>query len=155
MSTDHAPIPRVANRYGAPKPARQPGTAPGSGRRRWLIWVALALAVVLTGIFSLSVGSPAVSSKDVGFDISSPAKARVDFEVIKDADVTAQCAVQVLNESYAIVGWTVMTAPPVDASEAAGNGRTTRHSVEVRTESIGVSGGVNACWTVDSQRTAE
>ena len=71
--------------------------------------------------------------------------ARVDYEVTKDPAATAQCAVQVLNESYAVVGWTVVTIPPADA-EADGDGRTTSHSTAVRTESEGVTGGVNACW---------
>lgn len=143
MSTDHAPVPRVANRYGAPKPQRT-----ASGPRRWLIWAVLAVAVVATGIFSLFAGTPEVSSKDVGFRIDGPAMARVDYEVTKDRTATAQCAVQVLNESYAVVGWTVVTIPPAGA-EADGDGRTTSHSTMVRTESKGVTGGVNACWLVD------
>jgi hypothetical protein len=133
MSTDHAPVPRVANRYGAPKPKQS-----ASGRRRWLIWAVLAAAVAATGIFSIFAGSPAVSSKDVGFSIEGPAMARVDYEVTKDPAATAQCA-------YAVVGWTVVTIPPAGA-EADGDGRTTSHSTKVRTESEGVTGGVNACW---------
>ena len=143
MSTDHAPVPRVANRYGAPKPPRA-----ASGPRRWLIWAVLAVAVVATGIFSLFAGAPEVSSKDVGFRIDGPAMARVDYEVTKDPEATAQCAVQVLNESYAVVGWTVVAIPPAGA-ETDGDGRTTSHSTMVRTESEGVTGGVNACWLVD------
>lgn len=144
MSTDHAPVSRVANRYGAPKPVR-----PSAGRRRrWLIWAVLGVAVVVTGIFSFFTGRPEVSSKDVGFSIDSAALARVDFEVTKDPAATAQCAVQVLNESYAIVGWVVETIPPAP-SDTAGDGRTTAHSIQVRTESQGVSGGVNACWIVE------
>ena len=143
MSTDHAPVPRVANRYGAPKPKR-PASGGGRWRNRRLIWAVLAVAVVATGIFSLFAGTPAVSSKDVGFSIEGPALARVDYKVTKDPAATAQCAVQVLNESYAIVGWTVVTIPPASADE---DGRTTSHSTMVRTESEGVSGGVNACWT--------
>ncbi|SDI28410.1 protein of unknown function [Arthrobacter subterraneus] len=143
MSTDHAPVPRVANRYGAPKPQRA-----ASGPRRWLIWAVLAVAVVATGIFSLFAGTPEVSSKDVGFRIDGPAMARVDYEVTKDPAATAQCAVQVLNESYAVVGWTVVTIPPAGV-ETDGDGRTTSHSTMVRTESEGVTGGVNACWLVD------
>ena len=144
MSTDHAPVPRVANRYGAPKPQRT-ASAQGRKRNRWLIWAVIAAAVVATGVFSLFAGTPEVSSKDVGFSIEGPAVARVDYEITKDPAATAQCAVQVLNESYAIVGWTVVTIPPAGA-DADGEGRTTSHSTTVRTESEGVSGGVNACW---------
>ncbi|MHA7248010.1 DUF4307 domain-containing protein [Arthrobacter tecti] len=143
MSTDHAPVPRVANRYGAPKPARL-----RSGSRRWLLWVFLGIAVVGTALFSLSVGTPAVSSKDVGFKIDGSGIARVDFEVTKDPEAAAQCAVQVLNESYAIVGWKIVDIPPVGSGQGFNDGRTTSHSVDIRTESDGVSGGVNACWIV-------
>lgn len=146
MSTDHAPVPRVANRYGAPK-RKQPSSGDGRRLDRVLIWAVLGVAVIATGIFAIFAGTPDVSSKDVGFSIEGPAVARVDYEVTKDPSATAQCAVQVLNESYAIVGWTVVTLPPVDA-ETGGDGRTTSHSTTVRTESEGVSGGVNACWIV-------
>ncbi|GAB3548291.1 hypothetical protein GCM10027404_11900 [Arthrobacter tumbae] len=143
MSTDHAPVPRVANRYGAPKPQR-PASGSASRRKRWVIWAALAVAVVATGIFSLFAGTPEVSSKDVGFSIEGPAVARVDYEVTKDPAATAQCAVQVLNQSYAIVGWMVVTIPPTNSGSV--DGGTSSHSTTVRTESQGVSGGVNACW---------
>lgn len=146
MSTDHAPVPRVANRYGAPK-LKQSASGRSRLGRRWLIWATLALAVAATGIFSMFAGTPEVSSKDVGFSIEGPAVARVDYEVTKDPAAAAQCAVQVLNESYAIVGWTVVSIPPAD-SGTGGDGRTTSHSTTVRTESEGVSGGVNACWIV-------
>ncbi|MFP5366150.1 MAG: DUF4307 domain-containing protein [Actinomycetes bacterium] len=146
MSTDHAPVPRVANRYGAPKP-KGPVLRPGGRLARRLIWAALAAAVVATGIFSFFAGNPAVSSKDVGFNIEGPALVRVDYEVTKDPAATAQCAVQVLNESYAVVGWTVVTIPP--AGPEGTGARTTSHSTMVRTESEGVTGGVNACWIAD------
>ncbi len=147
MSTDHAPVPRVANRYGAPKPQRTP-SAQRRKRNRLLIWTVLAVAVVATGVFSLFAGTPPVSSKDVGFSIEGPNLARVDYEVTKDPAATAQCAVQVLNESYAIVGWTVVTIPP-GSPGASVDGRTTSHNTPVRTESEGVTGGVNACWITD------
>lgn len=143
MSTDHAPVPRVANRYGAPKPARI-----SRKTRQRLVWAVLGLAVVGTGVFSFAKGTPAVSSKDVGFNIEAPNLARVDFEVNKEPGVTAQCAVQVLNESYAVVGWTVVSIPAAAAGEGPNQGRTTSHTARVRTESEGVSGGVNACWIV-------
>ncbi|WP_323960791.1 DUF4307 domain-containing protein [Arthrobacter sp. JZ12] len=147
MSTDHAPVPRVANRYGAPKRAgsKEPAGEGSAKHRRWLVWVLIGSAVVATGIFSLFSGSPAVSSKDVGFSIQGPGLARVDYEVTKDPEETAQCAVQVLNSSYAVVGWKVVTIPPASA-DTPGDGRSTSHSTEVRTESEGVSGGINACW---------
>ncbi|MHA7263671.1 DUF4307 domain-containing protein [Arthrobacter sp. TMN-37] len=140
MSSEHAPPPRVANRYGAPKPVR------AAGRRRWWIVGALAAAVIVIGIFAFSTVAPRVSFKDVGFALSSNQEARVDFEVTKPTDATARCAVQVLSENYAIVGWKVVTIGPTAATDAADGGRTTAQRVELRTDSPGVSGGVDSCW---------
>ncbi|WP_246199561.1 DUF4307 domain-containing protein [Arthrobacter zhaoguopingii] len=139
MSSGNAPTPRVANRYGAPKPVR------AAGRRRWWVIGALAAAVIAIGIFAFSTGAPRVSFKDVGFSFSSGQQARVDFEVTKPTDATAHCAVQVLSENYAVVGWKVVTIGPGAASEGAA-GRTTAQQVELRTDSPGVSGGVDSCW---------
>ncbi len=107
------------------------------------------MAVVGTGIFSIYAGSSPVSAKDVGFNIGPSGGARVDFQVIKDPAASAQCAVQVLNESYAVVGWTVVDIPPTEGNDTPDGGRTTSHSAIVRTESLGVTGGVNACWILD------
>ncbi len=144
MSTDHAPIPRVANRYGAPKPSLK------SSAKRRIVWAVLAVAVIGTAIFSLMTGIKPVTFKDVGFNVSDSTSARVDFDVTKAPDATTQCAIQVLNESYAIVGWKVVTIGPTSADEGIDNGRTTAHSTDLRTESLGVTGGVNSCWMVES-----
>ncbi|EMY32967.1 hypothetical protein D477_017464 [Arthrobacter crystallopoietes BAB-32] len=109
----------------------------------------LAAAVLLAGFFALKQGSPAVSSKDVGFDVSDPYRATVDFQVTKDPEATAQCAVQALNETYAIVGWKIATIGPAGEGEGNDGGRTTAHRIQLRTESPSVSGGVNACWITE------
>ena len=83
-----------------------------------------------------------VTSKDVGFSFPEEGRAVVDFKVDKSAGSTVACAVQVLNESYAVVGWkTVMYGPDAPESSA--------QHVEVRLDSPGVTGGVNTCWVVD------
>ncbi|MEG9247362.1 DUF4307 domain-containing protein [Arthrobacter sp. Soc17.1.1.1] len=139
-----APTPsRVANRYGTPKPTRR------MGRARTLLLAVLAAAVAMVGLVALTSGSPDVSSKDVGFALASDGRASVDFEVSKDRSATAQCAVQVLSENYAVVGWTVVTIGPNSAEDGANGGGTTAHRTDVRTDSPGVSGGVNACWIVE------
>lgn len=137
MSTQQPPVPSLANRYGAPKPGLAPRT------RRIVICSVLVAAVVGTAVFSLTTGSNPVSSKDVGFAFTDAASAVVDFEVTKDPADTAQCAVQVLSENYAVVGWKVVTIGP-----AADGERTTAVRTALRTDSPGVSGGVNACWMV-------
>lgn len=143
MSINQPPVPRIANRYGAPKPGLS-----GSTKKRVALTV-LAVAVIGIAIFSLLTGIRPITSKDVGFNIVGPASARVDFDVTKAPEATAQCAVQVLSENYAVVGWKVVTIGPNPTSAGADGGRTTAHQVELRTESNGVSGGVNSCWIVE------
>ncbi|MDQ0733975.1 DUF4307 domain-containing protein [Arthrobacter agilis] len=139
-----APTPsRVANRYGNPKPVRR------LSRARLLIIAVLLAAVAAVGAVALTSGSPDVSSKDVGFSLASDGRASVDFEVTKDRSATAQCAVQVLSENYAVVGWKVVTIGPNSAEDGVNAGGTTAHRTDVRTDSPAVSGGVNACWIVE------
>ncbi|MHA7210595.1 DUF4307 domain-containing protein [Arthrobacter sp. MDT1-65] len=142
MSSAHTPS-RVANRYGTPKPGKR------MGRARMLVVAVLLAAVAAVASVALTSGSPDVSSKDVGFSLLSDGRASVDFEVTKDRSVTAQCAVQVLSENYAVVGWTVVTIGPNSAEDGVNDGSTTAHRTDVRTDSPGVSGGVNACWIAE------
>lgn len=130
----------LANRYGSPKRRL-------SRRTRWVLAGAALLAgVVLMGIITISSATPDVTSKDVGFEVVDSTYATVDFRVTKDPETTAKCAVKVLNSSFAIVGWKVVTIGPMSASEGLDDGRTTVETTALRTESLGVSGGVESCW---------
>ncbi|MET4058972.1 hypothetical protein ABIB35_000501 [Arthrobacter sp. UYP6] len=127
---------RLANRYGAPKP--------GLSRRAKIVATIAAVVLGCGGAAYLAMPSPGgeVSFKDVGFSIIDAEHATVDFQVTKDPKDSASCAIQVLNESYAVVGWKQVTIGP--AEEA-----TTGQRLDVRTDSLGVTGGVNACWLLD------
>ncbi|KPN17760.1 hypothetical protein AO716_07295 [Arthrobacter sp. Edens01] len=89
-------------------------------------------------------GTGTLTSKDVGFTIPDATTAVVDFNVTKPVDTTVDCAVQVLNESYAVVGWKTVRIPPAET-------QTVSLSTTVRTDSLGVTGGVNACWIVEPE----
>lgn len=117
--------------------------------RTVIIAVVLAIAVIGTAIFTIATSIKQVSSKDVAFEITSPTSATVTFDVVKDPAATVQCAVQVLNESYAVVGWKVATIGANGTDAGLDGGRSTTHTIALRTESLGVSGGVNACWVAD------
>jgi len=127
---------RLANRYGAPKP--------GLGRRPKIVLAAVgvAAAVGVVAYMAIPSGSETVSSKDVGFAIPDAATAVVDFNVTKPADATVDCAVQVLNDSYAVVGWKTVRIGPSESATVA-------QRTNLRTDSLGVTGGVNACWLVE------
>ncbi|MHA7273146.1 DUF4307 domain-containing protein [Arthrobacter sp. Bz4] len=148
MNTNQPPVSRVANRYGTPKPG-----LPGRTKKR-IIWGALAVAVVTIGVFTVQTSVPEVTSKDVGFNIQDAGNANVDFDVTKAPDATVQCAVQVLSETYAVVGWEIVEIGPNSADEGTDGGRTTAHRAQIRTESVGVSGGVNACWVIEENGSA-
>ncbi|MBG6191921.1 hypothetical protein IWX64_002890 [Arthrobacter sp. CAN_A212] len=143
MDTNQPPVSRVANRYGTPKP--------GLSRRTWkrLIWITLGVAVLATAVFSVQTAIPEVSSKDVGFNIQDAGRASVDYEITKAPETAVQCAIQVLSETYAVVGWQVVEIGPNSTDEGTDGGRTTAHRTLLRTEAIGVSGGVNACWVLE------
>ena len=127
---------RLANRYGTPKP--------GLGRRPKIVLTAVGVAAAVGAVAFMAIpsGSETVSSKDVGFTIPDAGTAIVDFNVTKPADATAECAVQVLNESYAVVGWKTVLIGPSDTE-------TVGQRITLRTDSLGVTGGVDSCWLVD------
>jgi hypothetical protein len=108
----------------------------------------VAAAVAAAAVMATLSGSAPVSAKDIGFHLSDPLQGMVDFEVTKDPAATAECAVQVLNEQYAVVGWKTIVIGPNAADEGADGGRTTSHRLQLRLASEGVSGGVNSCWIV-------
>lgn len=84
-----------------------------------------------------------VTFKDVGFSIPDNATAVIDFQVTKDRDATVTCAVQALNDAYAVVGWKQVTIGPAEDA-------TTGQRVSIRTDSQSVTGGVNTCWLADT-----
>jgi hypothetical protein len=130
----------VSNRYGTPRRrlSRRAKLALAGG--------ALGVAVVSAGFFALGQSGQQIDSKDVGFAVADAGHMTVDFQLTKDPGVTVQCAVKALNDNYAVVGWKVATIGPAD--EATGG--TTAHRVQLRTESMAVSGGVDSCWTEDA-----
>ncbi|MGJ9403221.1 DUF4307 domain-containing protein [Arthrobacter sp. KK5.5] len=134
-SPDNAPVSSLANRYGAPKRAIAPR------QRNIAIIVALVLSVAAAGLLAVW-NTQDITSKDIAFEINSPASATVVFDVDKNAADSVECSVRVLNESYAVVGWKTVVL-----EGGKGNGREkTRQVVDMRTESLGVTGGVGSCW---------
>ncbi len=119
------------------------------GRMRLVAVSVLLAAVAAVAAIALTTGSPSITFKDVGFSLEGDGRASVDFEVTKDNADTAQCAVQVLSENYAVVGWRVVTIGPTSAEDGTDGGRTTAHRTDVRTDAPGVSGGVEACWILE------
>lgn len=113
--------------------------------------VIAVLALAFVAWLGLGRGPAAVGSKDIGFVVKDSTMTQIDFQVTKDPDATAQCAVKALGESFAVVGWDVVTIGPNGTEAGAGQGRTTAQRAMVRTESPAVSGVVDSCWLVDGK----
>ncbi|UNK45032.1 DUF4307 domain-containing protein [Arthrobacter sulfonylureivorans] len=130
----------VSNRYGTPRRSlsRRAKLALAGG--------ALGVAVVGAGFFALGQNGPQIDTKDVGFAVADAGHMTVDFQVTKDPEATVQCAIKALSDNYAVVGWKVATIGPAGETTAG----TTAHRVQLRTESLAVSGGVDSCWAADA-----
>lgn len=138
MTVDESAL--VAQRYGTRRklPSRRTLIVLGS---------AVMAAVLAFCIWVITFHDSGVVFKDVGYDITSETSASVDYQVTKDFDTTAQCVVQILDSSYAVVGSSVVTLGPHEGSGTAD--RTQIYRSELRTEHRGVSGVVDDCWELD------
>lgn len=109
-----------------------------------VIVVALVLAVAFAGLLAWWNVKP-YASKDVAFDITSDTTANVTIQLEKRHQDAVSCNLQVMNESYAIVGWKTVTFDPTP-----GSGRETLvKDFDLRTESLGVTGGATTCWVAN------
>ena len=106
------------------------------------------LALAFVAWLGLGRGPAAVGNKVVGYNVTDATQTVVDFQVTKDPASTAQCAVKALGESFAVVGWDVVTIGPNGVDAGADKGRTTAQRASVRTESLAVSADVDSCWLV-------
>ena len=79
-----------------------------------------------------------VTSKDISYEILSNTSAKVVFEVSRNPGDTAVCSIQVLSESYAVVGYKEIEIAPSEK-------RSTVISAELLTTEKGVSGLVDSC----------
>ncbi|GAA3065575.1 MULTISPECIES: DUF4307 domain-containing protein [Actinomycetes] len=138
----HTPAsPSLAERYGT---AKRPLTA---RTRTWLILAALAAALAVAVYFTVGNTVGQMTSKDVGYIIHSDTEASVDYEVTKDFDATVQCMVQVLDDTYAVVGAKTVTIGPHEGSDSSDRSQYLR--TDLRTEHRGVTGIVDSCWELD------
>lgn len=107
-------------------------------------------------IFAISVGSIAlgafliwalvftvndaqqISTRDVGFTVNDEFSTEVVFEVSREPGQSAVCDVQVLSQSYAVVGFKTIAVDPSPS-------RSTVISTVVNTTELGTTGLVASC----------
>ena len=112
-------------------------TAPDAKKTRQRI-IALA-AVLLTGFLGWAIwvaasGASEIKHQVLGYEVLSENQTSVKFSVQSPAGA-AKCAVQVLNQGYAVVGYKEVEVP------ASGEFETF-----VNTTELGVTGLVDKCW---------
>lgn len=122
----------LQNRYGHGRNRRRDrrlGIAVGS--------VAL-LAFIFWAIWFSVDDANKVTSRDVGFTVIDELSTEVIFEVSRNPGQIVSCDLQVLNQSFAVVGFkTVEIAPS--------NSRSTVISAVVNTTELGTTGLVDSC----------
>lgn len=127
----------LTNRYGSPKRGL-------SKRTRVMLIIGGVGAGVLGALYLTTTTTSGVQFKDNSFEVLSPTMATATVDISKDASATVQCEVRALSESYAIVGWKTLTVGPTE-----GKGMTnTRFKVELRTESLATTAGVEECRVI-------
>lgn len=126
---------RVAERYGRTDADR---------RRRRMLGVAAALgvlAVVVAWVVWVGLFSPSASleSRDTGYVTRADGTVDVRFEVTTEPGTPVSCALQAMNDTFAIVGWKVVDLPP-------GETRTRSFVENVRVTEPAVTGLIYRCW---------
>ncbi|MGX5359362.1 DUF4307 domain-containing protein [Kocuria sp. KH4] len=147
MSTDSPAL--LRDRYGRPARARR------LGPRGWL--GLLALATLLAAgfvVWVVTARSAAPTFKDIGFHVVSEARVTADFDLTKRPGDVVTCAVNALNEEYAVVGWAEVTVGAV-AEERLGEGGTSTHRASVRTTNLATTAVVDSCWVEDPAAAAD
>lgn len=135
MSTPTAPTANtLANRYGSKrrKLSRK--------RKLWLSAIAAVLVLLFIGWLTFGKG-PVAENKLLGYVVTDATQTIIEFQVNKPASATAQCAVQALDNGYAVVGWEVVTFPPNEDRAAS-----TTKRVALRTDALAVTATVDSCW---------
>lgn len=118
----------MAERYG-----KNSGKKPN---RRVVITLASALLAAFLGwaIWVTVENADQIKTQDRGYEILSAEQALVRFSV-QSPSGPAICAIQVLNQGYAVVGYKEVPVPTSGEFEAL-----------VNTTQLGVSGLVDKCW---------
>lgn len=112
-------------------------------RRRWIAAIVGGAFVIVFGawvVFAAFDGTSAsIDSNDAGYVIHDDHSATVSSEVSVAPGTRVDCAVEVLNTGFDVVGWKVIHLAP---SEHQSNTYTTN----LTTMNRGVTGLIDKCW---------
>ena len=127
----------LTNRYGSPKRALTKRT------RTTLVIGSLGVGM-LAALYLATASHSSVEFKDNSFEVLSPTMATATVDISKDASSTVQCEVRAMSESYAIVGWKTLVVGPTEGEGLT----TTRYEVDLRTESLATTAGIEECRVI-------
>ncbi|AIY03531.1 hypothetical protein ART_3932 [Arthrobacter sp. PAMC 25486] len=120
-----------------------------SKRTQKILLLVAAVLSVSWVLWSVMGGNTGVSQKLLSYNVVDGTMTTVDLAVTKSPDATAKCALKAMNDSYAVVGWNVITIGPNGEDAGSENGRTTTVRGELRTDALAVTGVVENCWIVN------
>ncbi len=116
------------------------GIKPPASRGRMVAVAASLFTVFLVWAVWVSFFSPATAKPTtVGYEVNSASQTVVRFKVQKSAPAEFTCAAEVLDQSYAVVGYREVE---IGADAPAD----TVIEVAVNTTQLGVTGLVEKCW---------
>ena len=96
------------------------------------------VAFLVWGIIFTIDDAQKVTTRDIGFTVNDEFSTEVVFEVTRDPGREVLCDVQVLSQSYAVVGFKTVAV-------AASANRSTVISTVVNTTELGTTGLVDSC----------
>lgn len=127
--------PTVASRYGRTPRAKR--------RERWLLisGAVAVLAVVTTWVFwaGWDNNQADLEFTDTAYTIAGPHQVDITFTINTPKGTPVTCALQALNEDFAIVGWRIVSFPASDA-------RLTKYTESIKTTQQSNTGLINTCW---------
>ena len=110
--------------------------------RWWILGIALAFVAVFTAWVlwaGLDSSSGDLEATDTAHTIVDAHKVSVTFSINTPPGTPVTCAVQALDESFAIVGWKIVSYP-------GSAQRVTSHTETVRTTELSNTGLISSCW---------
>ena len=122
----------LAERYGRTKKSKQ------RDRRLGIIVAAVALVgFLIWGISTTAINANKVTAEVHSFEVLGDQQTRVEFVVSRPTKQPVVCQVEILDASYAVVGYREVTVLS-NASD--------QQTTLVNTTSRGVTGVVKECW---------
>lgn len=111
-----------------------------AGRLPWIVGIAVAAIIVMIGgWFTVSGSLNSIDADDLGYEVVDEYTVEVRFQITDPRGQDVVCAVEALDEEFAIVGWKIVEVP-------AGESHTQALSARIPTVAEATTGLVNSCW---------